>query len=77
MMIKTMLKDAREIRQLQLGIGEGSRYYTVDDDEYTLFTRIEAYSEELETWFAIFDGGGEPAERVNSSFVANVIYFKD
>ena len=78
-MIKKIIEDTREIRQLQLGIGEGSRFYTVDDDEYTLFTKIVPYLDARDILcFAIYTGEDEPTERVQfNGFVTNIVYFKD
>jgi hypothetical protein len=78
-MVKTILEDGRDIKQLQLGIGEGARNYTVDEDENTLFTKLEPYMDSQNTLcFAVYDGGEEPVERIQfKGFIAVVIYFKD
>ena len=80
-MVKSILEDGRDIRQIELVAGKELRRYTVDDDEDTIFTRIEPYFENGEmapvVWFAVYTGGEEPIERLHSRYVSSVIYFKD
>ena len=80
-MTKVIMEDGRDIKQIELSVGREIRRYTVDDDEDTIFTRIEPYLENGEmapvVWFAVYTGGEEPIERLHSRYVSSVIYFKD
>lgn len=76
--MKTILEDKRDIKQLQVGDGEYARYYTVDDDEETIFTKIVPYiDQDGALMFAVYDGQDEPRERIRFTSVSNVIYFKE
>ncbi len=78
-MVKTILEDGRDIKQIELVVKNQIRRYTVDDDEDTIFTKIEPYIETGNILcFAIYDGGEEPIEKVQfNGFVSSTVYFKD